>query len=76
MVGRKFYVVVLISMSLIAAIGLWAMVDGAIAYRERPRLETSSAPGDTQSSINMLWYTAGTSPDTFDFPLRMEGMAG
>lgn len=76
MVGRKFYAVVLISMTLIAAIGLWAMVDGAIDYRERPRLETSSSPGDAQSSINTLWYTGGISRDTLEIPPQTGGFPG
>lgn len=76
MVGRKFYVAVLLSMALIAAIGLWAMVDGAIAYRERPRLETSSSPGDAQSSINTRWYMGGISLVDFNFPQRTGGTPG
>lgn len=39
MLGRKWYVILLIFCVLIAALGVWAMMDGAIAWRQRPRVD-------------------------------------
>lgn len=44
--GKRIYIAFLISMALIAALGLWALVDSAIAYRQRPRVEDAiGSPG-------------------------------
>lgn len=42
MFGRKAYAALLIFWILIAALGAWAMIDGAIAWRQRPRIETDA----------------------------------
>lgn len=38
MKGKGLFAAVLVSMLLLAAFGVWAMVDSAIAYRSRPKL--------------------------------------
>ncbi len=51
---RKFYIFILVSMTLLAALGFWAMIDGAYKWEHRPRIEVHAgqekmaflAPGD------------------------------
>ncbi len=38
--GRKIFIWVLVLMTLLAALGVWTMIDGAHEWRHRPRLET------------------------------------
>lgn len=42
--GKKMYIAILVSMTLLAALGIWTIVDRAIAYQNRPRLEDYNRP--------------------------------
>lgn len=58
MSGKRFYALVLVTMTLLAAFGAWVMVDGAVAYRTRPRVEDSVSNHESLSSIDP--FTGGT----------------
>lgn len=47
--GKKIMLVILITMSLLMALGAWAMVDGAIAYRNRTLIEERASGTETLS---------------------------
>lgn len=49
MYGKKFYAFVLISMTLLAALGVWTIIDGAAAYRARPRMNDFAGRYEYQS---------------------------
>lgn len=55
MYGKKLYAFVLIFMTLIAALGVWTIIDGAVAYRNRTILEDAVRPSDRQSCIYSEW---------------------
>lgn len=48
---KRIYVAVIVSMALLAALGLWTMIDGASAYRQRPRMQDLPARREVESSI-------------------------
>lgn len=50
--GKKLYIFVLVSMTLLAALGVWAMVDGAIAYRQRPMVQDYVHTEGSQSAAD------------------------
>lgn len=39
MKGSRFYVLVLVTMTLLAALGVWVIIDGARAWQSRPRVD-------------------------------------
>lgn len=53
--GRKFYVFVLVSMTLLAALGFWTMIDGAYRWHHRPRLETRTQRETLSHSRPFAW---------------------
>lgn len=52
MKGNKLFAAIIAFMVVIAVLGAWAMVDGAIAYRERPLLQDYTKPGFSVSRTN------------------------
>ncbi len=51
---RALFIIFLSVMLLIAAIGFWAMVDGAATYRNRPMIGDYAAEPDTLSRAEYL----------------------
>lgn len=49
MYGKRLFLIFIIAMSLLAAFGMWVMVDGAISYRNRTLLDDRASGTDTLS---------------------------
>lgn len=55
--GKKLYALIMVFMTLIAAFGIWVMIDGAVTYQERPRMEIKIFQHEVQSTTNPLFVT-------------------
>lgn len=57
MSGKKLYIATLVFMIVLAIYGTWAMVDGAISYRQRPRIEEYLPNSGTDIASQLLLST-------------------